>query len=68
MTCHICGNVQKMTLADRMFRCSECGNIEDRDINASINIKNKCTVGTTGINACEGLLNRESMQQEASLL
>jgi putative transposase len=41
MTCNICGNIQKLTLSDRTFICSECGNIECRDINASINIKNK---------------------------
>lgn len=32
-TCHVCGNKQKMTLRDRVFRCSQCGNIEDRDTN-----------------------------------
>lgn len=68
MTCNVCGNVQKLTLADRTFRCSECGNIEDRDINASINIKNRCTVGVTGIKACPSNLRREAMTQEASTL
>jgi putative transposase len=69
MTCNICGNIQKLTLADRTFECSECGNIEDRDINASINIKNRCnTVGTTGIKACLSNLNREAMTQEAPML
>ena len=46
--CHICGNVENLTLADRKFRCSRCGNIEDRDINASINILNRSTAGTAG--------------------
>ena len=40
--CHICGNVwDKMTLSDRTFRCSKCGLILDRDINAAINIQNR---------------------------
>lgn len=43
--CHVCGNKETLTLADRVFRCSRCGNIEDRDINASINIKYRA-VGT----------------------
>ena len=51
MTCNVCGNIQKLTLANRIFECSECGNIEDRDINASINIKNRCTAGIAGIQA-----------------
>ncbi len=63
--CHICGNIQTLTLADRVFRCSQCGNTEDRDVNASINILNRSTVGTTG-RACQGHLNREPMQQEAT--
>ena len=67
MTCNICGNVQKLSLSDRTFECSECGNIEDRDINASINIKNRCTVGTTGIKACLSNLNREAMIQETPM-
>ncbi len=65
MTCNVCGNVQKMTLATRVFECSECGNIEDRDVNASINIKNRCMEGTSRIKACLSNLNREAMTQEA---
>ncbi len=37
--CHVCGNIEHLTLADRIFHCSRCGNIEDRDVNASINIR-----------------------------
>ena len=43
--CYICGNVEHLTLANRVFRCSRCGNIEDRDVNASFNIL-KRAVGT----------------------
>jgi len=43
--CCICGNVEHLTLVNRVFRCSRCGNIEDRDVNASFNIL-KRAVGT----------------------
>ena len=40
-TCHVCGNVKKdLTLSDRVYRCDCCGNVIDRDINASINLAN----------------------------
>ena len=52
-TCHICGNRQKIELKDRVFRCSVCGNIEDRDVNASNNVLNRCTAGIAGIEACK---------------
>ncbi len=57
--CHVCGNREILTLADRVFRCSRCGNIEDRDVNASINIKNRA-VGTD----CPELTPAESMQKQ----
>lgn len=69
MTCNICGNVQKLTLADRTFLCLECGHIEDRDINASINILNRINmVGTTKIQACSSSLSIDTMTQEAPML
>ncbi len=42
--CNVCGNVEHLTLADRVFRCSRCGNTKDRDWNAAINIENR--IGT----------------------
>ena len=63
--CCICGNKETMTLADRVFRCSKCGNIKDRDHNAAINIESRSTAGTAGINARQGLLDRGSMQRDA---
>jgi putative transposase len=42
--CNICGNIEHLTLKDRVFRCSRCGNVEDRDVNAAKNIDNR-TVG-----------------------
>jgi putative transposase len=37
-TCHLCGHVQEMPLNTRVFACDRCGNLEDRDVNASHNI------------------------------
>ncbi|GKX29461.1 transposase [Vallitalea longa] len=40
-TCSICGAVKKdLKLSERVYTC-ECGNSIDRDLNASINIKNQ---------------------------
>ena len=37
--CSCCGNIKKdLKLSDRIYRC-ECGNIIDRDFQASINLK-----------------------------
>ena len=39
--CHKCGNVKKdLKLSDRVYRCDCCGNVIDRDVNASINLAN----------------------------
>jgi len=67
-TCHVCGNKQKLTLRDRVFRCNQCGNIENRDTNAANVVLNRCTVGMTGIEACQSGLSTDMMKQEATLL
>jgi len=53
-TCSRCGNVQNMPLSKRLFNCSECGLLIDRDYNASINIKELGlnTLGRREIKAC----------------
>ena len=39
--CHVCGHVKKdLKLSDRLYRCDCCGNVIDRDVNASINLAN----------------------------
>ncbi len=38
MTCSSCGNLQKMTLKDRVYICNSCGISLDRDFNAGKNI------------------------------
>lgn len=40
-TCSVCGTVKSdLKLSDRVFICPECGNRIDRDLNASMNLKN----------------------------
>lgn len=39
-TCSCCGSIKKdLKLSDRTYRCKECGTIIDRDLNASINLR-----------------------------
>jgi putative transposase len=40
-TCCECGSIKKdLTIKDRTYICKECGNVVDRDLNASINLSN----------------------------
>ena len=42
--CHNCGHVKRdLKLSDRTYKCSECGYIADRDINASLNLRDANT-------------------------
>lgn len=42
--CHDCGYIKRdLKLSDRTYRCSECGYTEDRDINASLNLRDAKT-------------------------
>lgn len=48
-TCSMCGEkVERISLQTREWRCPECGQQHDRDINAAINILKQSTVGATG--------------------
>ena len=41
--CHCCGSIKKdLKLSDRIYRCS-CGYVEDRDFNASLNLRDAVT-------------------------
>jgi putative transposase len=41
--CHYCGNIKKdLKLSDRIYRC-DCGYVEDRDFNASLNLRDAKT-------------------------
>ena len=68
--CSECGNPVPKDLYKRVHSCPFCGLVLDRDHNAAINIlrRSNSTVGTTGINARQGLLNRGSMQRDAPWL
>ena len=42
--CHNCGHIKTdLKLSDRIYRCSECGYTEDRDFNASLNLRDAKT-------------------------
>ena len=42
--CHDCGHIKKdLKLSDRTYICSECGYTEDRDFNASLNLRDAKT-------------------------
>ena len=42
--CHNCGHIKKdLKLSDRIYKCLECGYTEDRDINASLNLRDAKT-------------------------
>lgn len=50
--CSSCGNVkEKLQLSDRTYRCTNCGNEIDRDLNAAINLEQYSTASSSGINA-----------------
>jgi putative transposase len=38
--CCKCGHIQPMPLSERVYNCGNCGNIQDRDENASVNLMN----------------------------
>ena len=41
--CHCCGNIKKdLKLSERIYRCA-CGWVEDRDFNASLNLRDAKT-------------------------
>ena len=41
--CHCCGSIKKdLKLSDRVYKC-ECGYVEDRDFNASLNLRDAVT-------------------------
>ena len=49
--CSSCGNIREMPLSERTYICSRCGMRLDRDINASINILKRATLGQRGSHA-----------------
>lgn len=54
-TCSCCGEIKRnLKLRDRVFNCSQCGSVIDRDYNASLNLyRLGCsTASSAGINVC----------------
>ena len=50
--CSNCGNVKKdLKLSDRIYTCDVCGHTEDRDLNASLNLKQIYRESSSRINA-----------------
>lgn len=49
--CSKCGNIKSdLTLKDRIYKCNECGNVIDRDLNAAINLKQYAFDYINGLN------------------
>lgn len=49
-TCSGCGNIKAdLTLADRTYRCTPCGLVIDRDVNAAINLARWTPAPATGL-------------------
>jgi putative transposase len=54
-TCSGCGWVDNdLSLADRTFRCEQCGLLLDRDLNAAINLEHLAGSSPDRLNACGG--------------
>jgi len=69
-TCSNCGCIQEMPLSKRIFDCPDCGIALDRDLNASLNIRNIGfnTLGYSGIYACGDSSLELSLKQEKECL
>jgi len=52
---------EDLKLSDRIFKCENCGNTLDRDLNAAKNLEKFYIVGSTKINACgdESFISKE---------
>jgi len=51
--CSCCKNIKKaLNLSDRIYKCDNCGLEIERDLNASLNLKQIYTGSSSGIQAC----------------
>ncbi|MGA9381366.1 MAG: transposase, partial [Phormidium sp.] len=68
--CSNCGQKVQKSLSTRTHVCCNCGFIEDRDINAAINILKLalCTVGHTGSKAWGDLPSSEGWSNPALVM
>ena len=52
-TCSGCGHKKEiLSLSERQYHCSVCGQSVDRDVNAAINLKHLAVGHTESLNAC----------------
>ena len=66
--CSRCGRVKaKLSLAERTYRCEDCGLTMDRDLNAAINIRVAGSASET-VNAHGGSVRRDSLSGCATLV
>ncbi|MBR4195331.1 MAG: transposase, partial [Synergistaceae bacterium] len=48
-TCSRCGHIKKdLKLSDRVYECTECGLVIDRDCNAALNLRSCKKYSTAG--------------------
>ena len=66
--CSACGTIVEKTLWQRQHTCPNCKLSIGRDLNASINILARATVGITGSNACGDETAVLSLKQEVHTL
>ena len=76
-TCSCCGEIKRnLKLRDRVFNCSQCGSVIDRDCNASLNLyRLGCsTASSAGIYVCGALhqtevalAKRDVMKQKSNI-
>ncbi len=72
-TCSNCGTIDSdLSLSDRMYQCNDCGHIQDRDLNAAINLKQLAAGHSESLNASGDSVSlcqnerRESVNEEDS--
>jgi putative transposase len=68
--CSNCGHKQKMPLKERVYNCPNCQTSLDRDLNASINLKNYASTPSSGEtlhHACGEDTNLDSIAIESSV-
>ena len=60
-TCCACGKIQDIPLKERVYHCQHCGQVMDRDLNASINLEGWINnADGLSVNAC-GLEGADSL-------
>ena len=72
-TCSNCGTIDSdLSLSDRTYQCNDCGHVQDRDLNAAINLKQLAAGHSESLNASGDSVSpcqnerRESVNEEDS--